>query len=151
MSFLAIPEPITTQQQTLSACVGDTVFVPSYLPVSALADDVEVTWFRVGVPIVPADNGAVTASYSYKVDNVNLSAEGAYFASVTIPNQATVQGPAVFLSVAQKPGEFLVTVHSHACKCILGVHAQCTFLELLHISASHLLETFSCNQFTEHC
>ena len=105
MFFLAIPELITTHQHSLTACVDDTVFLPSYIQVSALADNVEVTWYRVGKPGAPADNGAVTANYSYKVDNVTTSDADHYYATVTVPNQATIQSPAVRLIVAEKPGE----------------------------------------------
>ena len=117
--------PITTLPQTLSACVGDTVFLPSSFPVSALADDVEVTWLRVGNFIVEADIGVVTDDYSYKVENISMS-EGRkqYFARVRIPNLNTaVNGPSVRLEVSEKPGEFLVTVqkHQHVCKSMSGL------------------------------
>ena len=111
--FLAKLEPITTEQQTLSACVGDAVFIPSYIQVSALADNVDVTWFRVeDVLIVLADNGNVTDNYRYKVDDVTMSDMGQYFARVAVLNQDEyffiVQGPTVRLNVREKPGEFLV-------------------------------------------
>ena len=96
--FLAIPEPITTLPQAVSACVGDTVFLPSSFLVSPIADDVKVAWFTVVGSIVPADNGIVIADYSYEVDNVIISDAGQYFARVTVLNQGvTVQGPAVSL------------------------------------------------------
>ena len=107
--FLAKPEPITTLPQTLSACVGDTVFLPSSFPVSALDDDVEVAWFRVeDAMIVPADNGNVTNNYGYKVDDVTMSDTGQYIARVAAPHQDPVQGPSVRLTVREKPGEFFV-------------------------------------------
>ena len=131
LCFLAIPELITTQQQTLRACVGDTVFVPSNIQVSALADNVEVAWFRVGKSGAQADNGAVTANYSHKVENVSMSDEDHYFATVTGPYPATVQGPAVELIVAERPGEFLVTVrkHHHVCKSMSGVNFHAMVLK----------------------
>ena len=128
LCYLAIPEQITTLQQSLRACVGNAVFIPSYVQVSALADDVEVIWFRLGMPSTPADNGAVTANYSYKVDNVTMSDEGQYVARVTVPNQPQVQGPNVRLNVGAKPGEFLVTTRKHpinACQVYVIVLYWC--------------------------
>ena len=103
---LATPQPVTrNESEPIRGCVGDTVILPSFLPVSALANDVEVTWFRViETDISPADNGVLIATnYSYKLDNVTTSDAGQYFA-IVVPSEAGVQGPIVVLSVGEKPG-----------------------------------------------
>ena len=108
--LIAEPKLIPTQQQSLSACVGDNIVIPSYIQVSALAEDVEVTWFRQGVSSqeVPADNGIVTDNYGYKVDNISMLDTGQYFARVIVSNQDSVLGTIVWLIVGAKPGEFSI-------------------------------------------
>ena len=128
LMFLATPVPFTTQQQTLLTCVGDTVFLPSYFPVSAFANDVEVTWFRNGTSVVPADNGIVTDNYSYEVNSVIMSDAGQYVARVTVPNQDGVEGPTIQLTVRTKPGEFPVLVT----KCTL-----CMYLGNVHFYSAN--------------
>ena len=115
---LARPVPTTTQVQHASACIGETIFLPSFIPVSALANsgDVQVTWSRVhGSTIVPANNGVTAANYSYKLVNVTLSDHGQYLAEVTVPSQTTVSGPSVVLTVGEKPGKFPESVWKFPC------------------------------------
>ena len=110
-----MPQPTTTNvPEPVRACVGDTVFLPSFFPVSGLANDVEVTWFRViGGITRPADNGMlITANYSYKLDNVTMSDAGQYFARVEVPSGEGGQGPIVTFAVEEKPGRFPKTCHN---------------------------------------
>ena len=104
---LALPEQITTQLQNVSACVGDNISLPSFVTVSALADNVEVVWFRVAPSIpAPAENGAVTSNYSYELHSVTTLDEGRYYAEVKVPTGKAVDGPRVDLIVVEKPGRF---------------------------------------------
>ena len=100
---LAMPELITTQPQTFNISVGDSISLPSFITVSALAQDVEVIWFRLDPVRLPAENGAVASDYSYKLDNVTMSDAGRYHAQVRVPDGNAVNGPIVDLIVSQKP------------------------------------------------
>ena len=70
---------------------------PGFIPVNALANYLEVTWFRVQEVIVAAGNGVTAANYSYKLVNLTVPDYDQYFALVMIPSEGTVQSPIVRL------------------------------------------------------
>ena len=87
----------------MNACVGETVFLPSFFPVSPLGNN-EVAWSKAsGSLIIPAENGVTTANYSYKIINVNMSDVGTYRAGVKAPHQNLEYGPQIMLVVKEKP------------------------------------------------
>ena len=119
---LAIPEQILTSPQPIIACVGDNVSLSSFVTLSALANNVKVTWLRVAPSsLAPTDNGVVTSDYGYKLDSVTALDTGRYYAEVTVPDvtvETPFNGPAVDLIVIEKPSRF-----SKSCQTVFHVES----------------------------
>ena len=105
--YLATTKSTTTSPQTMTSCVGETVFLPSFFPVSALGNNV-VTWKKgEGLSVVTAKNGVTTSNYSYNLINVSTSDAGVYRADVKAPNKNLKFGPQVRLTIKEKPGKYI--------------------------------------------
>ena len=103
----------------MRTCVGETIFLPSFFPLSPLGDN-EVTWSRVTSSVMPAKNGVTTSDYSYKLVNVSTSDAGIYVAEMKAPHELPINGPKITLIVMEKPCEYTInmcgdTLVAHVC------------------------------------